>query len=407
VSRATTVAVLLAALASGCGRSPRDPDARLRPDSLSVPAPPGSAMPNLATAGGRVWLSFIAENGPEHLLQVACRSSGRWTGPHTVARGESLLANWADFPSCVPLADGSLAAHWLALRSGGRYAYHVQIARSPDGIAWSSPFRPHRDASPTEHGFVSLVPDPLGGLTAVWLDGRAYAGKEEGDPGAETSLRAADWTPAGLGDEAVLDPRVCDCCQTSAVRASSGLVVAYRDRAEDETRDIAIVRRVEGSWTAPRPLARDGWRIPGCPVNGPVLAASDDRVAAAWFTMAADTARVQVAVSEDGGATFSKPVRVDGAKALGRVDVALLPRGDVLVVWLETTDAGVGEVRARRVGRDGVLHAAFGIARTSAERAAGFPHVVVARDSIFFAWTADAEPPQVGMAALALPAAWR
>ena len=66
---------------------------------------------------------------------------------------------------------------------------------------------------------------------------------------------------------------------------AEGPVVVYRDRseAEKEIRDISIVRLKGKKWSAPRPVFQDGWRLNGCPVNGPAVAAAGRRVAVAWF----------------------------------------------------------------------------------------------------------------------------
>jgi len=102
------------------------------------------------------------------------------------------------------------------------------------------------------------------------------------------TLRTAQITASGIIEgETLLDPRVCDCCPTATVLCPDGSVlVAYRDRSEEEVRDIAVTRYKGGAWSTPRVVHRDEWKIAGCPVNGPALAVSDSLVALAWFTMA-------------------------------------------------------------------------------------------------------------------------
>lgn len=404
--RIVAAGALLAAL--GCARSERAPEvSAAQAREIDSPAPPGSAEPNLAARDGRIYSSWLVDTEGSAAFQYAVLERGKWSAPRTIASGDSFFANWADFPSLVPLADGSLAAHWLWKTGEDTYAYGVRVARSANGGAWSAPLVPHRDGTPTEHGFVSLVADPAGGATLVWLDGRQYAGKEEGDPAGQTCLVATHWGADGFGAETILDERVCDCCQTAAVGTARGVLVAYRDRSMDEVRDIHLVRREGDEWTKPYPLARDGWQIPGCPVNGPALAARGDAVVAAWFTMAGDSAAVQVAFSADAGATFTPPLRIDDGKPLGRVDVALLPNGDALAVWLETTDTGEASIRARHVTPALHADASSEVAPTSAKRASGFPHVVASEDRLYFSWTEDSTPSQVHVAALEVPAAWR
>jgi hypothetical protein len=353
---------------------------------------------------GRVVMSWIEPRSEEHLmLRVASFDGKRWTTPVTIAQGDSFFANWADFPSVRALGGQRLAAHWLWKSGAGTYAYDVRVSQSDDGgHTWSQAVTPHRDRTATEHGFASLVPAEEGVL-ASWLDGRNSAGHEAGSHGRtpDMTLRAAVITREGaLQDEAEIDPRVCDCCQTAAVRTDRGVLVAYRDRSPEEIRDIHLARLEQGRWSAPYSLHADGWNITGCPVNGPALAARGARVAAVRYSAAGDTPRVQVAFSDDAGTTFGPPARVDDGSPLGRVDVTLLEDGAALVVWLEVKGKDA-LVRARRISRPGQADAAFTVARTSAARASGFPRVARGRDGIVLAWTQADKPSQIHVALLA------
>jgi len=405
-ARVAALSLLLAAM-PGCGKRESRRVEVLAPTPMTSPAPVGAAEPFLAAGGGRVHLSWLARNGAQATFAYATYSQNAWSEPHTIAAGPGMFANWADFPSFAPLADGTFAAHWLEKHGDSKYAYDVDVTRSLDGVNWSAPSHPHRDGTAAEHGFVSIVPEMLGGGTCIWLDGREYEGKEEGAPGVQMQLRTATWLPGGeWSDETVLDPRVCDCCQTATVRTAGGVLVAYRDRSDQEIRDISLVRRDGETWSAPYALGSEGWEIQGCPVNGPALSAVGDRVAAAWFTMARDTAQVKLAFSDDGGATFSRPVRVDEGGTSGRVDVLVLPSGDALVLWLAANAQGKSEIRARRVQASLQLDPSFVVAETSAERASGFPHVVHSDGVLYFAWTESGDPSNVRLATLPVPAAW-
>lgn len=367
---------------------------------LTSPAPPGSAEPNLTKApDGSLILSWTERVGEEgHALRYSRRPPrGSWSEPREVARGRDWFVNWADFPSLLAHPDGSLVAHWLLKSAQQKYAYDVQLARSKDGKSWSKPSVPHLDGVPAEHGFVSLL--PWGDATGVlWLDGR-NAGKPPGAMALRFTTLGAD---GRMGEERVLDDRVCDCCQTAAVRAGDAVVVAYRDRTEGELRDISVVRHTTAGWSRPRPVSGDGWRIDGCPVNGPALDSSGTRIALAWFSAAGDKARVRVAFSTDAGASFAAPVDVDAQKPLGRVDVALLDGGDALVLWLGQQAEAV-RVLARRVSERGVMGAPSVVAETSGARSSGFPRMKRSGDEIVFAWTEASDPPQVKTAVMAAP----
>jgi hypothetical protein len=373
---------------------------------IDSPAGPASAEPNLFTApDGRVFLSWIEkEEGNRHALRFAVRDKTAWSEARTIAEGENWFVNWADFPSVFALADGVLAAHWLVKSGAGTYAYDVNLSLSTDGGAsWSKPIIPHRDKTETEHGFVSMIAAGKR-VGAVWLDGRSFASgsgsHDHGPSKEEMALRYTTVSADGkLSEEILLDGRVCECCQTSAAPTSEGAVVVYRDRSEKEIRDIAIVRLVGGRWTEPKTVHSDGWHIPGCPVNGPSVAADGRRVVVAWFTAASDSPRVKIAFSEDAGESFSPPLQVDDGRPLGRVDVLMLADGSALVTWLEAAEKGA-EVRARRIRPGGSRDKSITVAESNAARSSGFPQIARSGNEIIFAWTQAGAPSRVHTAIL-------
>jgi hypothetical protein len=373
---------------------------------LPAPAGQGSGQPNLAVSpDGRVYLSWIERLGEGRFsLRFAMLEKDGWSASRVIAEGSNWFVNWADFPSMVALPDGSLAAHWLVKSAPGAYEYDITISQSFDGgKTWGKPFIPHRDGARVEHGFVSLFAARDGSLAAVWLDGREMKPAEGGhDHGrGNMTLRYVKIKRDGaLVDDAALDTRVCECCQTSAAMTADGPVVVYRDRseAEKEIRDISIVRLKGDKWTAPRPVFQDGWELNGCPVNGPAVAAAGRRVAVAWFTGANQTSRVKLAFSDDAGETFSQPIAVDDGNPAGRVDVLLLDNGGALVCWLEKLPEG-GAVRVRRVSPDGKLDDSVTVAPSGTARSAGFPQMARAGGELVFAWTGA----RVFTAKLALP----
>lgn len=347
---------------------------------LPAPAGAGAMAHNLAPSRAGLllsWLEPLAKGG--HALRVARLEGERFRLLGTVAQGGDFFANWADFPAVVEAPDGALLAHWLAKSGGDTYAYAVQLARSTDGGgSWKHLGPLHADGVPAEHGFVSFAPEG-GGVRAVWLDGRAMPA------GGAMSLRTARVEGEKVTGEEVLDERVCDCCQTGLAIASGGAVVVYRDRSPQEVRDMAVVRRGRAGWTPPVPVHIDGWRIPGCPVNGPAIAAAGSRVAVAWFTAAEQKPRVQLAFSTDGGAHFGAPVVVDGDKPLGRVGLALDGQGAALVSWLAAVDKDAA-ILARRVSPEGVAGPVVRLAQTTQARAGGFPRILVQGDRLYVAF---------------------
>jgi len=356
----------------------------LAPVEITNPAGAGAAEPFLFASGNALLMSWLepVANGDRTALRFARFAGGRWSEARSIAEHNDFFVNWADFPSIVQDRRGVLYAHWLQKSGKESYAYDVRMAVSNDaGRTWRD-FALNRDGTRTEHGFVSLAPLPEGGVGAAWLDGRKMTpGKEEG----EMTLRYATVDAKGVvRAEAELDARTCECCATGMAVPRSGPLVAYRDRSADEVRDIAVVKKTARGWTAPALLHADGWKINGCPVNGPQADAIGDRVAVAWFT--GEAGRVYVAFSDDGGASFGPPLAIDDGRPVGRVDVVMLDAESALVTWSEQTAAGA-EIRARRVGRNGQAAPSIKIADSGTARAAGFPRIARIGRDVYFAWT--------------------
>ncbi|HEU4388167.1 MAG TPA: sialidase family protein [Blastocatellia bacterium] len=385
------VSVLLVVLWAAHAGNSQTPSIAIH--EIDSPAGSPSGEPNLATdPSGRIYLTWIEKKGEKaHALRFAVLTGNSWSQPKTIVEAENLVVNWADFPSIAPLTEAVLVAHWLVKSSPDGHAYDINIARSTDGgRTWSKPITPHTDGTKTEHGFVAILPGGNGRTAAIWLDGRNFNDTKNGGHGVsanEMTLRFAAIDPAGkVSEGTVLDPRVCDCCQTSAAPTSEGPIVVYRDRSEREIRDISIIRFNNGRWTEPRTLSADGWEIQGCPVNGPSVSADGRQVAVAWFTAAKQTPRVNLVFSSDAGATFGQPIQVDEGNPMGRVDVQMLSDRSALVSWLERTASGA-EVKVRRIKPAGIRDETVTVATSSAARTSGFPQMARGGDRIVFAWT--------------------
>jgi hypothetical protein len=337
------------------------------------------------------------------------RAHGAWSEPHVVVTRSDLFANWADLPSVTKLHDrhGTLVAHWLQQLPANAAGYTVEIATSADGgRSWSAPFSPHHDGTSTQHGFASFFepPDQATPLGLVWLDGRLTTPAKDPDDDAvgDMTLRNARYDAAWheQTDEPI-DLRVCDCCPTAAAVTSTGVLVAFRNRSDDEIRDIYVTRLADGHWTTPKPVHDDGWKIDGCPVNGPAVSARGRDAAVAWFTAAGDQGHAFVAFSHDGGATFGAPVRVDDAGALGRLGVALLADGSAAVSWIELANRRA-TIMARRVSPEGARSPAAAVADVTAYRSTVYPRMALGGGELVFAW-ADADELRVRTAVARVP----
>jgi hypothetical protein len=390
---------------TGSPRAPQAAGADRTPAIERVDSPAGAAdaaEPQMTHARGRTILSWLELAGRRSTLKFAERTATGWSEPRTVASGDDFMVNSADVPSVVVLADGTLAAHWFQENGPDPEAYNLLLSWSKDeGRTWSAPVNPHHDGVETQHGFASLFQAPRAGLGLVWLDGRAIT-PDAPEGSGNMGLRAAIFERDGKQrNDSAVDTRVCECCPTAAAATSEGVIVAYRNRSANEIRDIYVTRLANGRWSTPDAVHNDGWRITGCPVNGPAISARGRDVVVAWFTAKDGPGRAFVAFSRDAGRSFSAPVRVDDASSLGRVDVELLADGSAAVTWIEFANER-SEFRVRVVDRPGARGPAAKIADSGGTR---YPRLTRFGNELLFAWTeTDNDSPRVRTARALLPA---
>ncbi|HMF95568.1 MAG TPA: sialidase family protein [Vicinamibacterales bacterium] len=383
-----TLSALTIAATAACSSPTRGRDTALDIQPLELTAPAGSSLPNLSAFRQPAivsWVETVAvDNAPARAtLKFAERTANGWTAPRSAASGSDWFVNSADVPSVVRVDDHTLAAHWLQNTDVHREAYDIKMSWSKDnGATWAPPVSPHHDGTTTQHGFATLFPTRDAGVGVVWLDGRATTDPENDN----MSVRAAMFDAGGRQlSETLVDERACECCPTAVAVTDAGPVAVYRDRSATEIRDIASSRLVNGAWTPAALVHADNWHIEACPVNGPAASAQGSNVAVAWMTATGDEGHSFAAFSQDGGATFGPPIRLDEAGSLGRVGIALLDGGSAIATWIEFSD-GKGQLRARRVERSGGRGPAQVVAST-ADRASGYPRIARSGTELLFAWT--------------------
>jgi len=326
---------------------------------LDPPAPKNSLQHHLGKLlDGRLLISWVEKTKTgKQAFRFSIRQNGAWSAPQTVATADKLL----DRPAVVELSSHELGAGWVEAKATAKdpNASAVYLARSADGgRTWSTPEQASRNAHayPYHLALAATVDD---GLSAVWSDGRGIK-QVTGNNGKKSYIgnQALVGTvldaQAKVGPEVTLDADICSCCQPDTVSTADGLMTVYRDHGAGELRDIVLV-----SWNAqaagtPAVVHKDGWKIDGCPSNGPAIDASGEQVVVAWFTGANGQPRVNIAFSNDSGKHFKDPVQLEGEAAIGYVDTRLLADGSALVSWRRRdTEGPAQELRVAKVSVTG------------------------------------------------------
>ncbi len=347
-SPALALVLLLALPALALRATDDSPAFIVKNDLVPSPAVPGASAPRLVNApDGTVYLSWLE---PAPARRTALRfarfdaATRTWSPARTIGESHapSVPANLT--PSLAISSANALAALWHPATALATLTTSID-----GGLNWSAPLVLNRPSRPADHATLQALPG--GQFLAAWIE-------PEGKSGTLLARTTAqDAAPV------VVDPAVsAGCAPVLAVFPDGSAVVAYRGLTPDGIRDIRTARFHDGRWDAPATLSPDNWK-PSLPTrNSPALAVRGPHLAAAWFT-AAEGARVNVSTSDDAGAQWLIPSRVDDIAPLGSPSLALFDDGSLLVAWVERT-ATERVVLLRRISARGSLSVPVQIGRT-------------------------------------------
>ena len=355
---------------------------------LRNPAPPGSLAPSLsATSDGKVMLSWLEPVDSVLTFRFATWNGSNWTRPNTVLRRADLQPDSAAPPVIASLRDGSMVAVWPAVVKGtgkedGNFLYSA--ASRDGGVHWSTPIRIHSDKGISEHSYHSVVATGTDDATIVWLDSRDYEAKHR------YRLMSATIDSMGkVSNERTVDEDTCTCCPTAFVKTRSGAVAAYRGHTPEEIRDIKVAQLANGNWQNPHTVHDDGWKINGCPVNGPAIANNGNHLATIWFTGSHDKPEVKAALSDDLGTTFRAPIILETPEGenrpVGHVAISLLDDGSAVAIWLHHQPSGT-EIVGERISSSGEPGGRFTIA-SGTEAGLGYPRAQRVGNQILVSWS--------------------
>lgn len=352
---------------------------------LPAAARSGSA-PGLLVGADELHLAFMRSDAEPSLEHATLSLHEReWSETQRITSGPRVLVSWADVPAIGHTASGRTVVSWPEYHGDDPAAgYAPRVAAQLDDGSFGPAWSPDDVRRGPESGFVAFVSGPSG-LHMFWLDGREL-GDGHGHAGGGMQLRSVAIDDEGVqaGPSSVVDDRTCECCKLGVGLLAGQPLAAYRDRSETEVRDIYVA----GPTIAPTLVARDGWTIAGCPVNGPAVASSGDRAWVAWFTGAQDRSAMYLA-SASSPAAWGPAQPFDLGLPSGRVDLIATPDGGALVSWVELDAAQPGRAKllARRIRADGELGAPHAVAEFGASRDWGFPRAALLVDEVVWIYS--------------------
>ncbi len=316
-------------------------------------------MPSLAVSGQRVIASWTATaDDVMHVYAAVSEDAGATFSPPVRLDDESerVSAN-AEQPPRVAVSDQLVTVIWPARLEGQST---IRMARSHDGgRTFGAASALHGAGLTGLRGWQAMTPG-RDAVHAVWLDGRHaepssgghhhHASREAGAAAPPRAAPRQDVYSAviaadGSITEAHVARDVCFCCKTAVGVASGGRVfVAWRHIFPESMRDIALAVSGDGGRTF-GPFARvseDGWKLSGCPDDGPALAVdARDKVHIVWPTLV-DGAEPRKAIFYSfttDGTSFAPRLQMSSAaiEDAGHPQLAVDEAGNVAAAWDEHT----------------------------------------------------------------------
>jgi hypothetical protein len=285
----------------------------------------------------------------------------------------------------------------------------IMFARSTDGLrTFAAPHVvPGTDAEGSR-GWQSVAVDSAGRVVVLWLDHR-YAAHMPMSHSRDSSKKTADTTVPKMSPSAraqlsklyvgTLDGSggsmvwsgVCYCCKTSLIAAGSSVYAAWRHVFQGGFRDIAFTELRDGgrSFSSVVRVSADGWKIDGCPENGPALAAdASRRIHVVWPTPPdgkTDTPLGLFYANTSNATTFSPRAQIPTNGPAAHAQIVIGLDGQPIVAWDEIV-AGARRIALAGVRGDGSSASFVPIASPTKSADQGWPALASTTGGTVLAW---------------------
>jgi len=285
---------------------------------------------------GRLWLAWMAGG---HVLAASSSDGGQSYSPPVQVTRDKLNLDWGPDarPKIVLDREGRISLAFSIFKDKA-FNGQVLISHSSDGSSFAEPVPITPNAE--SQRFVSLALDADGRVFAVWLDKRNRVQAQQSDQkyvGAALFFSASKDGGATYSEARMVKDNTCECCRLAIAFDGPGRpVVVLRDIFEGSMRDHAIVAfsDLETPGEVHR-VSQDEWQIAACPHQGPSLSIANGVYHVVWSTNGRIRKGLFYASSRDGGKTFSQPLPIGQADhGPSRPFVFAGPQG-VTMVWKE------------------------------------------------------------------------
>ena len=207
---------------------------------------------------------------------------------------------------------------------------------------WTKPVCIAPKAVASGNSYASVAAGADGLVAAAWLDSRNKSGG-----GPHVFVAISEDGGKTWGDAFSVAAGACPCCRPGiAISDKRAISVSWRNVETGDIRDIFTVSSTDGgkSFSKPKLLVRDGWRVNGCPHTGCALAYQGELLHAAWYSAGTGrgTSGIRHATSASHGNVWDKPVIISGGPLDPNHPMISSTEGTVLVAFQARPTRGDG-----------------------------------------------------------------
>jgi hypothetical protein len=207
---------------------------------------------------------------------------------------------------------------------------------------WTKPVCIAPKAVASGNSYASVAAGADGLVAAAWLDSR-----NKGGGGPHVFVAISEDGGKTWGDAFSVAAGACPCCRPGiAISDKRAISISWRNVETGDIRDIFTVSSTDGgkSFSKPKLLVRDGWRVNGCPHTGCALAYQGELLHAAWYSAGTGrgTSGIRHATSASHGNVWDKPVIISGGTLDPNHPMISSTEGTVLVAFQARPTRGDG-----------------------------------------------------------------
>jgi hypothetical protein len=340
---------------------------------------------------GKIWLARV-ENG--HVLVTRSNDGGlQFEPPVTVnPEAESIISEGESRPKIQVVADRVYVSWTQNLSKPFSGSIRFSVSRD-GGKSFEAPRTINDDgATSIPHAFDTLLLDPSGKITLLWLDKRESAARQKkGESFIGTSVFYATSEDEGrtFGPNQKLADNSCECCRLALAVDQQGTPLAmWRHVFGKNTRDFAFAR-LDGKNAIHR-VAEDEWSLDACPHRGGALAADNqNQVHAVWFTQGKKRQGLFYRRLNANGKPLSEPMGFGNKNAQAGHPAILIQEANVHLSWREFDgkETHVMHMRSVDYGANWSLPAKL----ASTPGAADYPQLLQVKDQAKLFWNTAAD----------------